>query len=195
MLFIQSLERDFDRLRRVIVRSGGTTASTAKPSVQTRFTLEAMADKAKDEQERWEKLMVKLELLTKKVVDVESIQQQLWGQAELDAVGAEKTEEVERLRLAVVAREFGLEPKEWGCAALLVFDEMPYNDNKELDREMEGLLEYKQAMFEASTMFRCDVNGVFEKLPTQVVWDEEPRYDDLLDQLAQGADHLVDATM
>jgi thiamine phosphate synthase YjbQ (UPF0047 family) len=44
-------------------------------------------------------------------------------------------------------------------------------------------------------MFRCDVNGVFEEFPTQVVWDEEPGYDDLLDQLAQGADHLVDATM
>jgi hypothetical protein len=91
MLFIESLDWDFDRLRRVIVRSGGTTALTAKPSVQTCFTLETMVDKAKDEQERWEKLMVKLELLTKKVVDVEGVQQQLWGQAELAVVGAEKT--------------------------------------------------------------------------------------------------------
>jgi hypothetical protein len=42
-----------------------------------------------------------------------------------------------------------MEPEDWGCAALPMFDEMPYNGSEELDREMEELLQYKQAMFEA----------------------------------------------
>lgn len=73
-------------------RRGGSraviTAPVAKPSVQSRFILEAMADKAKEDGDRWERLMIKLDRLTDKVVDMDEVQQQLLAQAELAATVA-----------------------------------------------------------------------------------------------------------
>jgi hypothetical protein len=66
-----------------------------------------------------------------------------------------------------------------GRMALPVFDEMPLEnviwdeELQQLDREMDNLLECKQAMFMASTMSNRDIKGVFDELSTQVVWDEE----------------------
>ena len=56
--------------------------------MQSRFILEAMADKAKEDGDRWERLMTKLDRLTDKVVDMDEVQQQLLAQAELAATVA-----------------------------------------------------------------------------------------------------------
>lgn len=66
-----------------------------------------------------------------------------------------------------------------GGMVLPVFDEMPLEnviwdeELQQLDREMDNLLECKQAMFMASTMSNHDIKGVFDELSTQVVWDDE----------------------
>lgn len=70
-----------------------------------------MADKAKEDGDRWERLMTKLDRLTDKVVDMDEIQQQLLAQAELAATVAQKAAE-ERLRLAQRMEQTGREVAE-----------------------------------------------------------------------------------
>lgn len=70
-----------------------------------------MADKAKEDGDRWERLMTKLDRLTDKVVDMDEVQQQLLAQAELAATVAQKAAE-ERLRLAQRMEQTGREVAE-----------------------------------------------------------------------------------
>jgi hypothetical protein len=59
-----------------------------------------------------------------------------------------------------------------GGMVLPMFDEMPLEnviwdeELQQLDREMDNLLECKQAMFMASTMSNHDIKGVFDELST-----------------------------
>jgi hypothetical protein len=69
-----------------------------------------------------------------------------------------------------------------GSMSLPGFDEMSHHCSEKV-----GAL----PMFSEGTAYL-----VFDEMPLgNVVWDEEPGYDDLLNQLAQGADHLVGVTM
>jgi hypothetical protein len=61
-----------------------------KPSVQTWFVLEVMANKEKEDGDRWDRMMVRLDRLTEKVVGVEEVQQQLMMQSELAVTVAQK---------------------------------------------------------------------------------------------------------
>lgn len=66
------------------------TAPVAKPSVQTRFILEAMADQERGAKEDWGQMMETLEAVCARLKDVERAQQQLMVRSELAAMVAER---------------------------------------------------------------------------------------------------------
>jgi hypothetical protein len=66
----------------LILNSVSTTTHVPKASVQTRFILE-MANREKEEVNRWECMMVKLDQLMENFVEVEEVQQQLLVQERL----------------------------------------------------------------------------------------------------------------
>jgi hypothetical protein len=101
------------------------TAPVAKPSVQTRFILEAMADQERGAKEDWGQMMETLEAVCARLKDVERAQQQLMVRSELAATVAEraaaervqmsqKMDEtkklVEQLRLENRSKELGETP-------------------------------------------------------------------------------------
>jgi hypothetical protein len=113
------LEKSFQRYKFF------TTAPVAKPSVQTRFILEAMADQERGAKEDWGRMMETLEAVCARLKDVERAQQQLMVRSELAATVAErvaaervqmsqKMEEteklVEQLRLENRSKELGETP-------------------------------------------------------------------------------------
>jgi hypothetical protein len=57
--------------------------STAKPSLHTRFVLDAMAQDAKREEERWGKMQESIDLLYAKVDEQGDTQQQMTAQLQL----------------------------------------------------------------------------------------------------------------
>jgi hypothetical protein len=71
----------------------GTTTPKAKPSVQTRFVLEAMAESDRATQERWSQVLESLEVLTGQVKDVQKVQLQLMTQVDLAAGVTERAAE------------------------------------------------------------------------------------------------------
>jgi hypothetical protein len=79
-----------------------------KPSTQTRFILEAMTTKEREDADRWERMMAKLDQLTEKVVGMDEVQQQLLAQASLAADVAQKAME-ERVRFAQQLEQTGKE--------------------------------------------------------------------------------------
>lgn len=66
-----------------------TTAPAPKPSVQTRFVLEAVAAGASKEEELWTRMFEKLDAMSHGLDEMEEVQQQ-FGQADLAAVVAEQ---------------------------------------------------------------------------------------------------------
>jgi acetolactate synthase small subunit len=79
--------------------------------VQTRFVLEAMANKENEDGDRWDRMMAKIDRLTEKVVGVEEVQQKLMMQSELAAAVAQKAAE-ERVHLAQQVEKTGREVAE-----------------------------------------------------------------------------------
>jgi hypothetical protein len=63
---------------RSVIDRGGITAPSARPSVQTRFVLEAMAETNRSDETRWDKMFAALQ-------KVETNQQQLMGQQALSS--------------------------------------------------------------------------------------------------------------
>lgn len=90
--------RGFDE-EEAAVQGSSTTAPNPKPSVQTRFVLDAMATKEKEEADRWEKMMAKMDRLAEKVMGVEEVQNQLLAQVGLAATVAQRAAE-ERILIA-----------------------------------------------------------------------------------------------
>jgi hypothetical protein len=66
------------------------TAPPAKPSVQTRFLLEAMDERDRLVQGNWDHMFESMEAMTGRLKEVERVQQQLLMQSELVAVVAEQ---------------------------------------------------------------------------------------------------------
>jgi hypothetical protein len=87
------------------------TAPVPKPSTQTRFILEAMTTKEREEVDRWERMMAKLDRLTEKVMGMNEVQQQLLAQAGLAVDVAQKAIE-ERVRFAQQLDQTGKEVAE-----------------------------------------------------------------------------------
>jgi hypothetical protein len=58
-------------------------APVPKPLAQTRFILEAMTTKDRENVDQWERMMAKLDRLTEKVMGMDEVQQQLLAQAGL----------------------------------------------------------------------------------------------------------------
>jgi hypothetical protein len=63
----------------------GIMAPPVKPSVKSRFVLEALAMEVKQQEGRWEKMMAVVERLIGKVEKMDAVQHQLLGQTELAA--------------------------------------------------------------------------------------------------------------
>jgi hypothetical protein len=82
----------------------GSTAPKAKPSVQTRFVLEAMAETDRATQDRWSQVLESLEVLTGQVKDVQKVQLQLMTQVDPAAGVTERAAE-ERNELYVRMEE------------------------------------------------------------------------------------------
>lgn len=79
--------------------STSTTSPVPKPSVQTWFILDTMTTKEKEDADRWEKLTLKMERLTKRVIGMDDVQQQLLAQTDLAATVVQRVAE-ERVHLA-----------------------------------------------------------------------------------------------
>jgi hypothetical protein len=58
-----------------------STTHILKLSARTRFILEAMNSKEKEDAGRWERMMLKMDRLTEKVMGMDEAQQQLLAQA------------------------------------------------------------------------------------------------------------------
>jgi DNA-binding phage protein len=97
-------------------------APPVKPSMQTRFLLEVMNDRDRAAQGNWDRMFESMEFVTRRLKEVERVQQQLLMQSELAAVVAEQAvverndlyrkleetgREVSRLRLEQMGRELG----------------------------------------------------------------------------------------
>jgi DNA-binding phage protein len=97
-------------------------APLVKPSVQTRFLLEVMNERDRAAQGNWDRMFESMEFVTRRLKEVERVQQQLLMQSELAAVVAEQAvverndlyrkleetgREVSRLRLEQMGRELG----------------------------------------------------------------------------------------
>jgi hypothetical protein len=64
-------------------------APPVKPSMQTRFLLEVMNDRDRAAQGNWDRMFESMEFVTRRLKEVERVQQQLLMQSELAAVVAE----------------------------------------------------------------------------------------------------------
>ena len=69
---------------------GGATAPPAKPSVQTRFLLEAMDERDRLVQGNWDRMFESMEAMTGRLKEVERGQQQLLMHSKLVAVVVEQ---------------------------------------------------------------------------------------------------------
>jgi hypothetical protein len=117
---------DCDKWYQSLVSCGGVrkdaTAPSARPSVQSRFVLEAMEEQQRTNQENWNHVFEALEDLTGRVKKVERAQHQLMTQSELAAAVAEQAamernelyakveetdKEMSQLRLEQMGRELG----------------------------------------------------------------------------------------
>jgi UTP-glucose-1-phosphate uridylyltransferase len=78
------------------------------PSAQTRFILEAMNSKEKEDMDQWDRMMQKVDRLTEKVMGMDEVQQQLLAQAGLAASVAQQATE-ERVRLVQLLEKTGRE--------------------------------------------------------------------------------------
>lgn len=68
-----------------MIGEGVTTTPAARPSVQTRFVLEAMEEKDRTNQDNWSRVFSSLDTITSRLQAVEQSHQQLVTQVELAA--------------------------------------------------------------------------------------------------------------